>query len=80
MQWTWSPGRVTPSRRQHKLSIRVRTIYVAGRKNREQEAVGERPGIDKRAELARLRQENKELRMEKKIPKKTSAFFAKEMK
>ena len=35
---------------------------------------------DKRVELKRLRKENKELRMEKDILKKASAFFAKEMK
>lgn len=35
---------------------------------------------DERAELMRLRKENKELRMEKEILKKASAFFAKEMK
>ena len=35
---------------------------------------------DERAELKRLRKENKELRMEKEILKKASAFFAKEMK
>ena len=35
---------------------------------------------DERAELARLRKENKQLRMEKDILKKASAFFAKEMK
>lgn len=35
---------------------------------------------DERSELTRLRQENKELRMEKEILKKASAFFAKEMK
>ena len=34
---------------------------------------------DERAELARLRRENKALRMEKEILKKASAFFAKEM-
>lgn len=33
-----------------------------------------------RDELKRLRKENKELRMEKEILKKASAFFAKEMK
>jgi len=33
-----------------------------------------------REELKRLRKENKELRMEKEILKKASAFFAKEMK
>jgi transposase len=35
---------------------------------------------DERTELQRLRKENKELRMEKEILKKASAFFAKEMK
>ena len=35
---------------------------------------------DEREELKRLRKENKELRMEKEILKKASAFFAKELK
>jgi transposase len=35
---------------------------------------------DERAELMRLRKENKQLRMEKEILKKASAFFAKELK
>jgi len=35
---------------------------------------------DERDELVRLRKENKQLRMEKEILKKASAFFAKEMK
>ena len=50
------------------------------KKEIEQEASGERLTTDERAELARLRKENKELRMEKEILKKASAFFAKEMK
>ena len=44
-----------------------------------QEESGERLPTDERAEMARLRRENKELRMEKEILKKASAFFAKEM-
>jgi transposase len=35
---------------------------------------------DEYEELKRLRKQNKELRMEKEILKKTSAFFTKEMK
>ena len=35
---------------------------------------------NEREELKRLRKENKELRLEKEILKKASAFFAKEMK
>ena len=50
------------------------------KKELAQEASGERLNGDERAELARLRRENKELRMEKEILKKASAFFAKEMK
>jgi len=46
----------------------------------EAEATGERLNSDERAELVRLRRENKELRLEKEILKKASAFFAKEMK
>lgn len=46
----------------------------------EQRAAGEVLAEDEREELKRLRKENKELRMEKEILKKASAFFAKEMK
>ena len=41
---------------------------------------GKSLSIDERDELIRLRKENKNLRMEKEILKKASAFFAKEMK
>ena len=50
------------------------------KKELAQEATGERLNADERAELARLRREVKELRMEKEILKKASAFFAKEMR
>lgn len=46
----------------------------------EAQASGERLSTDERTELVRLRRENKELRLEKEILKKASAFFAKEMK
>lgn len=46
----------------------------------EQQLEGKVLVEDEREELKRLRKENKELRMEKEILKKASAFFAKEMK
>jgi len=46
----------------------------------ETEQSGVSLDTDGRAELARLRRENKQLKMEKEILKKASAFFAKEMK
>jgi transposase len=46
----------------------------------EEQKIGTAISEDERAELKRLRKENKELRMEKEILKKASAFFAKEMK
>jgi transposase len=46
----------------------------------EQQIEGKALAEDERTELKRLRKENKELRMEKEILKKASAFFAKEMK
>jgi len=45
-----------------------------------EDASGERIDTDEHAELIRLRQEVRTLRMEKDILKKASAFFAKEMK
>lgn len=46
----------------------------------EQQVEGKALAEDEREELKRLRKENKELRMEKEILKKASAFFAQEMK
>lgn len=46
----------------------------------ERQVEGKVLAEDEREELKRLRKENKELRMEKEILKKASAFFAKEMK
>ena len=55
---------------------------ILGRWKREYEAraSGEALSQDEREELKRLRRENRELRMEKEILKKASAYFAKEMK
>ncbi|VAX06268.1 Mobile element protein [hydrothermal vent metagenome] len=46
----------------------------------EEEATGNSLSADEREELKRLRKENCNLRMEKEILKKASAYFAKEMK
>ena len=46
----------------------------------KQEESGDQPSKDEREELKQLRKENRELRMEKEILKKASAYFAKEMK
>jgi transposase len=46
----------------------------------ESQLEGKALSVDEREELKRLRKENKNLRMEKEILKKASAFFAKEMK
>ena len=46
----------------------------------ESEKASQSLGSSERDELKRLRKENKELRLEKEILKKASAFFAKEMK
>jgi len=46
----------------------------------ESQLEGKSLSSDEREELKRLRKENKSLRMEKEILKKSSAFFAKEMK
>jgi len=46
----------------------------------ESEKAAQALDSNERDELKRLRKENKELRLEKEILKKASAFFAKEMK
>jgi len=46
----------------------------------EQKINGETLSLDEREELKHLRRENRELRMEKEILKKASAYFAREMK
>lgn len=55
---------------------------LLGRWKREYEAQakGESLDHDEREELKHLRRENRELRMEKEILKKATAYFAKEMK
>jgi len=49
---------------------------MLGRWKREFE--GAAPSVDEKTELARLRSENKRLRMEREILKKAAAFFANE--
>ena len=61
------------------LGIRSNLLYRWKDKADEQ-AAGTALAEDERTELKRLRRENKDLRMEKEILKKASAFFAKEMK
>ncbi len=70
----------------YSIAEAVRSLDVGanllGRWKREYEAQakGETLDQDEREELKRLRRENRELRMEKEILKKASAYFAKEMK
>lgn len=60
------------------LGIRANQLYDWKAKL-ESQASG-RLSSDERNELLELRKQNKQLRMEKEILKKASAFFAKEMK
>ena len=59
------------------LGISAKTLrsWVAVERQRHESPLSE----DEHAELRRLRRENKELRIEKEILKKASAFFAKHM-
>ena len=61
------------------LGIRPNQLYDWKAKF-EAEKSGEVLSFDEREELKRLRKEVKNLRMEKEILKKASAFFAKELK
>ena len=61
------------------LGISPNMLY-RWKENFEAEAQGKALPEGEREELKRLRKECKELRMEKEILKKASAFFAKEMK
>lgn len=61
------------------LGIRTNTLYQW--KQKQEQAKGDDlMSIDEKTELLSLRKENKQLRMEKEILKKASAFFAKEMR
>ena len=61
------------------LGITTKLLYNWKDKFAKQ-ASGEALSKDERAELIKLRKENKRLLMEREILKKASAFFAKEMK
>ena len=61
------------------LGIRSNMLY-RWKEQLEAQQTGKVLSEDERADLKRLRKENKDLRMEKEILKKASAFFAKEMK
>ena len=61
------------------LGISNKALYSWITKHKKQ-AQGDTLSSDERAELIRLRKENKRLQMEREILKKASAFFAKEMK
>ena len=61
------------------LGIKTSLLYKWKEKI-EAEKEGQDMTDNEREELKRLRKEVKELRMEKEISKKASAFFAKEMK
>ena len=60
------------------LGIRPNQLY-RWKQEQEQAKAGTALTADEKAELLALRKENKQLRMEKEILKKASAFFAKEI-
>jgi transposase len=61
------------------LGIRANLLY-GWKQQFEEKQTGTGLSGDERSELMKLRKENKQLRMEKEILKKASAFFAREMK
>lgn len=61
------------------LGIRANLLY-GWKQQFEDKQSGAVLADDERSELMKLRKENKQLRMEKEILKKASAFFAREMK
>lgn len=61
------------------LGVNANLIHKWKQQQLEQTS-GTRLSQEERDELVRLRRENRELRMEKEILKKASAYFAKEMK
>jgi len=61
------------------LGIRANLLY-GWKQQFEDKQSGAVLAGDERSELIKLRKENKQLRMEKEILKKASAFFAREMK
>jgi transposase len=61
------------------LGIRANLLY-GWKQQFEDKQSGAVLANDERSELMKLRKENKQLRMEKEILKKASAFFAREMK
>ena len=61
------------------LGIRANLLYGWKQQMEDKQSTASLSG-DERGELMKLRKENKQLRMEKEILKKASAFFAKEMK
>mgnify|MGYP000144439427 CR=1 FL=1 len=61
------------------LCITDKILYSWVTKHKKQ-ALGNAISSDERAELIKLRKENKRVLMEREILKKASAFFAKEMK
>jgi transposase len=61
------------------LGINDNLIYK-WRKDLQDQEIGKTLKPDEREELIRLRKENQQLKIEKEILKKASAYFAKEMK